>query len=389
VIIQLNQFFRLKDCRYHKKGKVFLLFLFLFTISYGSSIDYFSNDFRDKNNTIYLTNQTDIKSNKLNIKVFDNKWINLPSHIKSNSIFGYMNFEAYYTFNNIKLGIMQRKSIDLKVNEGFMQTWDNIDDGFTGLLNQNSIGNSIDNINIKGSVDYIYTKGIFLQKVMNYHNHSVSTRFNYFNGKDMQYLNINGDNNKHFKMSLDYYYTKKNRISKNTDHQDNFNGVGYGMDIEYIYRKNKLYFYGGIFNIGSFIKWKNITYMHYDFNSQMIYMGEDGYNHYRPFASGYYKYNIDFKQKIPMYYKTTIDYKLDDIYNIGLNTDFYSNNSYNELYFTTLLLSSKIKVGYIYENRNIICGINYYNFQFELSNKFGSNHQTVFKGAYKIAFLTL
>jgi hypothetical protein len=165
--------------------------------------------------------------------------------------------------------------------------------------------------------------------------------------------------------------------------------VGYGMDIEYIYRKNKLYFYGGIFNIGSFIKWKNITYMHYDFNSQMIYMGEDGYNHYRPFASGYYKYNIDFKQKIPMYYKTTIDYKLDDIYNIGLNTDFYSNNSYNELYFTTLLLSSKIKVGYIYENRNIICGINYYNFQFELSNKFGSNHQTVFKGAYKIAFLTL
>jgi hypothetical protein len=368
-------------------------YLSLLFLTSTLNANYLSNDFRDKSNKFYLSNTTDLVSNQLTLKTFDNKWQKLPNYTIDNKIFGYTNTQAYYTFNNFTIGLFKRKIVDLEVNDGFIETWYKIENDFSGLLSNETIGSTIDDVSIKGNASFLDTNGIFISKIYRYYDNLFNIRLNYFKAKDFQYLDIYGQNSNTFNMGFDYYYASKNRISKDKDHDDTYSGEGYGFDLEYIYAHNKYYFYTGIFNIGASIHWKNITKMHYDFDSGYRYIGADGLWKYKDssktsFGTGYYKYNTTFVQDLPMYLKSTFDYCLNNNnYNIGINLDYYKNDIYSEPYITMKLLDKLYtRIGYLLENKISIFGLKYKDYYIEVSNKLGSSDNTVLSGGFKIYY---
>ena len=123
--------------------------------------------------------------------------------------------------------------------------------------------------------------------------------------------------------------------------------------------------------------------MHYSFNSNTVYIGDDGYKHNRPFGVGYYKYNQKYTQKISPYIKTKLIYKLYPNTYIGDLVDIYKNFYANELFITQKYSIFNFKLAYILENKIAIFGFSTNNYNIEISNKF-STSDTVLKLNYKI-----
>ena len=369
-----------------KKNLIILLFLCFYSSNlYG--LNYLENDFRDRSNSTYLNGILDIKSNSLNINIVEQKWDTLPEHKNINSAYGKLYFDIYHNFKNIKIGIFKDLNINYKVNSGFIQTLYHAKKDFTTLLNKNDIGNSIEYIDISGYLTYIQSEGFFLQKVISYsQNHFFGLKFKLFKVNEIQYLNTSGSNSSEkFDMSFDYYYSDKNFISKNNLHDDSYKGYGYIFDLEYIYEKENLYIYASILNLNSTIKLNSITHMHYDFDSQTIYKGDDGYNHYKPFGVGYYKYNIDFKYKLPKSYKATINYKLNNTVSIGNNTNIYNDITFNESYIKIKRANYSYKLGYLYENKDIKLSLYFKNITLDITNNFAKSNKIITAG-YKVIF---
>jgi hypothetical protein len=321
----------------------------------------------------------DIKSNSLEINLFDNKWSSIPQHEKENHVIGDIYFDTHYIKDDIKIGIFRQKNIDISMNSGFIQTLYYSSNDFSTLLNSNNIGSEITSKNIEANANYFDTKGMYIEKKFDLDSkHTIKTKFKLYKAKDIQYLNLQGSNDNRFLMSFDYYYSKTNKISKNNNHDNNYSGQGYGLDLEYIYKNNDLYFNFGIFNINSYINWKSITHMYYDFDSQTVYKGDDGFNHIKPFGVGYYKYNIDYKQKIPIKYKVILDYKIDNSISIGDNIDFDKNIMFNEIYIQKEYINNlNTKIGYIYELQNIIFGLKYKTYSIEISNDIKTSNRVI------------
>lgn len=117
--------------------------------------------------------------------------------------------------------------------------------------------------------------------------------------------------------------------------------------------------------------------MHYDFDSQTIYLGEDGYNHYKQFGSGYYKFDINYKQKIPFYSKATIDYSIKDDISLGHNFQAFNRIYCNEPYITYALASKKFKLGYSIESQNINFGLYLKYISIEVSNNLSMDENVI------------
>ena len=383
MVHQKQDYNILKYYKKKSKEKVVLLFLFL-CITNLYSVEYFENDFRDNTNKFYTTSSTDIKSNKLNIKDFSHKWDKLPIYKESNQFYGNSDFKIYYTFSKFNFGLLHRETLNGYMNDGFIKTWYQIENNFSGLLSNNSIGAGIGNVEIDGLVNYFKSSGLYVQKVIRKSNHYFSGKLNFLYGKELQDLKVVGKNTTdRFLLSFDYYYSESNRITK-FEKENQFKGYGASIDLEYIYKNDDLYLYIGALDLGGFIQWDGITFMHYDFDSKVIYKGLDGYNHYKPFGTGFYKYDRKYVQKILPTYKTSIDYKVNNIFNIGLNTSLFDDSFYNETYITSKTDNFALKVGYLVENKNLVIGCKYKDFMIELSNKLGSSDVKTFTAEYKI-----
>jgi len=357
-------------------------------------MDYLANDFRDKEHTTHLRGKIDLKSDSLPLDIFEDDWDSLPSHSKTNSAFGGTYFDLYYNFYDIKLGLFQEKDLNLNINDGFIQTWYGASNDFTILLNKTTIGDEIDYLPIKGEANYYYTKGLYLQKILRLTNKQYfSLKAKLYDAKDMQVIKVNGSNsNKQFKLSVDYYFSNKNMLIKEKFQDDQYSGKGYGFDLEYIYNNDYLYIYAGILNIRSHINWNSITHFQAEFDSNF---GYDEQNNYKPFGTKSYTHDINYKQKIPIYYKTTIDYKLNKSISIGDNINGYKDIYFNEFYTNFKINKYRYKLGYIYESKNIIFGalfedIKFYdtklnNIYLEISNKYGTSTKTI-QAKYHISF---
>jgi len=123
--------------------------------------------------------------------------------------------------------------------------------------------------------------------------------------------------------------------------------------------------------------------MHYSFNSNTVYIGDDGYKHNRAFGEGYYIYNQKYTQKISPFIKTKLNYKLSQNTYIGDLVDIYENFYTNELFITQKYSIFNFKLAYILENKTALFGFGTKNYYLEVSNKFSTSN-TVLKLNYKI-----
>jgi len=306
----------------------------------------------DLNTTSFgISGSLDIKSDSLPLNIFEKEWSTLPEHKVSNNAFGGISYEAFWKIDDLKIGVFEEISIDMFMNDGFIETWFEASKDFSTLLGMRGIGNSLRNFPIQASVDYFESEGLYLEKLFVLNAQQFSGKIKFHHAKNIQLLRLNGSNqNGDFATTFDYYYTKKNYISKNRSNSDDGSGVGYSVDLEYTSKPfANLNVYLGIINALSSLKWSGVALMHYDLDSSKP-LGE-------PFGVGYYKYNQTFNQTLPIYGKMKIDYELTDNLSIGNNTDANKNTLFNEVYGKTKYREYSFKVGKIIEANQFIFGL--------------------------------
>lgn len=343
--------------------------------------NFLENDFRDYNATYNFQASLDAKSNELFFNTFDKKWNTLPSHSKENKAFGELSLSAFISFDAWRVGAFNQKLAQIGINDGFIETWYAADKDFFTLLGMSDINQELRPSPISGSGVYISSSGLFLQKMITLNSkHHISMKTKLHVSDDLQSIKIKGKSDSEgFKGSLDYCYAQENLVSKRPDRDDS-KGLGYSVDIEYIYDNDTFYIYLGVFNLHSFIYYQDVTLMHYDFDSQIVYEGEDGYKHSKPFGVGYYKDNISLKQKIPQYYKGSINYQHSSKISIGNNVNIYDQLFYNEPYLNVKLGDGRYKLGYVLESKEFVFASYFENMSFSVSNRFGSDNNLLVAG---------
>lgn len=321
----------------------------------------------------------DPKSNKLLFNVFDHNWDTIPEHEKENYAFGVTYADLYYSFDSYKIGVFWQKTAVIDMDEGFLETWYYADKDFNTLLHKEDIGSNFQPAHIGGEANYYDSYGIYLQKVYTINkNNFLSLKLKMHYPKVMQYLSVSGYNTQsRFVGGFDYYYSDENYISKSLEKPQNPKGYGYGVDLEYIYKQEDLYIYAGLLNIGGRIHWSGLTKMHYDFDSKTIYKGSDGFNHLKPFGSGRYEYDVSYIQKMPLFYKASLDYQLNDSVSVGNNLAGQEKNVFNEPYVTCKVLQTRFKLGYIYKADTVVFGFFMNHLKLELSNKLGPSNKAI------------
>lgn len=351
------------------------------------SLSFYSYDFRDTNGSINLRATLDAQSNKLPFNIFDKEWKEIPAHKRSNDAFGQVYADAYVDYDGLKFGVFGEKLAQVDINEGFFQTLFYAKKDFFQLLLNKDIYKTMQENPINGKATSYNSYGVYVQKVFKpKESHFISLKLKLHYANQLHDIKVNGytDNTK-FIGNFDYYYSQKNLISKRETQSDTPRGIGYGLDLEYIYQKDKWYFYIGGYNLGSNIYWKNVTLMHYEFNSEVVYKGTDGYNHYRPFGKGQYKYNLTFKQKLPQYYKTSLNYEVAPYLSIGTNIKIYEKLYVTEPYINAKLYFLRYKLGYQLQDNTLLFALYYKYFNLEISNKFSPSNDAL-QAQLKISF---
>jgi len=343
------------------------------------SFDYYKHNFLDSNNTYHFRANANPKSNILYFNTFEKDWQNLPDHKEENIAFGTAYADLYYTFENYKFGTFWEKSATIAMDEGLIQTWYYANKDFNTLLHMQDIGNNISATSINGNANYYESYGIYLQKTLSLNNENfLSLKMNLLFPKNMQNLTVAGYNTStRFVGSFDYYYSDKNHISKSLEKTNNAKGYGYGIDIEYIYKTEKLYIYGGLLNVGGKIHWSGLTKMHYDLDSKTVYLGSDGFNHRKPFGVGKYEYNVDYTQTLPLFYQASLDYKIGRYFSFGNNLNGYKNVIFQEPYITCKIVENRLKLGYIYDAKRLVFGFFMKHLKLEFSNKIGPANRAI------------
>ncbi|MEA1983634.1 MAG: hypothetical protein U9N39_08810 [Campylobacterota bacterium] len=351
------------------------------------ALSHYSYDFRDINATVNFTINLDAKSNKLPFNIFDQEWKEVPVAQKSNRAFGQVYTDVYVDYEGLKIGVFGEKIAEVEINDGFIDLWYSAQKDFLQLLVSKDIYKTIEPNSIKGEANYCNPYGLYLQKVfaLNSSNFlSVKLKLNY--ADEMQYIKVNGyTNSEKFSGSLDYVYAQENYISNTNNKRQGPMAIGYGVDIEYIYNRDKLYVYLGAYNLASSMYWSNVTHMHYDFDSEVIYKGDDGYNHYKPFGVGNYKYNQSFRQKLPVYYKASLNYEFYDSFALGNNFKLYNQMYSNEPHVNFKIYNGRYKLGYQIEDNIFLFGTYFRNVNFEVANKFGLE-DNVLQANIKLSF---
>jgi len=370
--------------------------------SYLNAVNFLSNDFRVDANSTNFSSLVDAKSNKLTFDLFEREWEYIPSDKKNNSAYGDIYFDVYKDYDGLRLGLFSQKQADIEINNGFLQTWFYVKQDFESLLLSDDLNENIDDLPVAGEGNYHDSYGFYIQKVLDLSdNHHLSLKLKVYISNELHNITVDGEtNSSRFTASLDYYYNKENLITKDKLSSPSSYGVGYGIDVEYIYNPDKLYIYLGGFNLGSKIYYKDVTKMHFDFDTKRIYLGEDGYNHYKPFGVGYYEENISFVQKLKAYYKSAINYEVYDNIFLGYDLDIYSSMKFNGLNIGTQIYKSKYKLSYVVENKTLAFGayfkdieiplpydtkISFKAFNLELTNKISTSGNYI-AGACRVSF---
>ena len=303
----------------------------------------------------------------------------MPNHTQNNIAFGTVYADVYYAFESFKIGAFYEQTALVELNDGFIETLFYAKNDFNTFLHLDTINTQLRDVTLEGSANYYKTKGMYIQKIFSVqHTHFISLKAKLLLSDEIQDIKLDGSNTQaRFEAGFDYYYRTKNYVSHNEGGSDSSYGYGYGFDLEYIYNNEALYIYAGLLNIGATLYWDGINKMHYDFDSKTIYLGKDGYNHRKPFGVGYYKYDINYKQDLPMFYRGSLNYEFNTIVSLGANLNGYKEYYFNELYCNIKLYNTRWKVGYINEASTLIFGAYFDHFNVEISNNFSFSQQVM------------
>jgi hypothetical protein len=349
---------------------VFLTLLFTSQILFAQN--YYFHDFRDANSSYKLNAVLDVKSDNLPLDFFESDWKDYDKRKKDNSAFGVASIEVSAILNNFTFGVFRQKTSNIYMNNGLIETIYESDKSFSNILGNSDIYKNLEDGPIRGKANDFDSFGVFFEKkikLKKYHYLMAKLKLHYATG--LNNIHIKGHTtDSNYKATVDYYYSDKNLLSNAKNQSSDTRGYGYTLDVSYIYQQDKIYFFLGAYNLASYIYWKNISLMHYDLDSETIYVGEDGYNHYKPFGVGYYKYNIGYKQKVPSYLKSSINYDFMSHLAFGDNISIYDKMHYNELYTNLKVGPARYKLGYVVENYNLIFGFYYKKLLFEMSRGF-------------------
>ena len=317
---------------------LFPLFLFAYKFNIYSDINFYSD--------------------KLYFDVFSSKWKSMPSDKNINRVLDFSKTGIEYKNFGIKL---ESDGI-IKINRGFIETWYWAREDFNTLLKRSDIGYYITTPKIYGILNYAeYYAAYFKTNSQN-----IRIVFNFLKGKRLDYIKVNGTNNKNrFLADLVYVYTGRNFIT-NTCNGGDFSGYGMGIDMSSEYRYKNFFAFLGVYNILGFIDWRGVNYMYYHFDSNTTYVGEDGYLHQKPFGVGYYKRSYSFFQKLPIFFKYNLVYNLKKT-NMGSSGIFSSGNFFNMPFLEYKIKSFFIKTGYILESKMMVFGVKRKNWMIEFS----------------------
>ena len=363
--------------QFFKRGAYALLFFFL-SLS-AQNIPYCKHDFREKSDTYHIVASFYPKTNELELNTFDKKWDVMPQFKQDNIAYGTLYGDVHYTNKDWKIGMFYENGMFLSFNKGFGETWYKTDKDFNTLLHFQDINTKLESVPIRGNGVYYKIGGLFLQKSFEpFTHHYVAVKLKLFGSNEVQEIALSGLNTRQrFIGAFDYWYKRRNYISKEEPTAEDLNGYGYSVDLEYIYSNDLFYFYGGVMNVAGKIRYDSATKMHYEFDSQTTYRGKDGYNHRKPFGQGYY---IDQKLSVdmPIYYRSAFDISPENFFSFGDNMEGYKGTFFNELYFTVQPFAHvRLKAGYIYEAKTTVFGVYLKHLSIEISNNFSFSQQIV------------
>ena len=363
---------------------MFFALLFLSIPLFSQS--YFYKDFRDANISYKLNAVLDVKSDNLPLDFFDTHWKDYNKRRENNSAFGVASITATQNMQYFSFGFFRQKTSKIYLNSALIEVMHNSENDFANILLYHQLYKDIGTAPLKGDVNDFDSFGVFVEKKFHpllHHYFDVKLKLHY--ATDFNYIKIKGDSTSDaFHGTLDYYYKNENRISHAKNQSSNSYGYGYSVDLSYIYNRDKFYFYFGIYNIGSYIFWRNVSLMHYYFDSNTICVGADGYKHYKPFGVGHYSYNINFTQQIPIHADSSVNYEITKNIAVGDNISLYEKMHYNELYANVKIASFRYKLGYVAENYNLIFALYHKNFKFEISRGFNTSNKIL---QFKCEFL--
>ena len=354
---------------FQKLREIHLVSLFLLFSSSLNAVDFLYNDFSSDKDHFSLILSADIKTKNLSLSPLekDSKDIyEIDSTKKAINGYGKDYYAFAYNFSHFQFGIFKAREIRVDVTSGLNGAWSSAEEDFFLFLSQ-KYDVEEDSRSVDGDFSYYNSYGFFLQNYWKLtKNTSLNLRVKFHNATNMDTIKVRGTQEEYFVASLDHYYVKKNLLTTQKVDSPHAQGYGYSLDLEYTYHPDDFYLYIGFTNIESFIFWKNLSFMHYDFDSEVIYVGDDGYNHYKPFGQGEYKYDVSYTQRLPFYTTLSMDYRYNEQFAFGSLTQYH----HKDLYFNELFTryKNRYKLGYIIENQVMTFGFYLSNFSLELSN---------------------
>jgi len=323
--------------------------------------------------------EANLYSDQLKFDVFNDKWDSLPSKKEMNHLIDHSYFQASYSQNGYVFGMDYFSDGIVKLNRGFIETWYYGENNFFTILKKSDLGYYVTDPSLYALMNYSEYVSVFAGKRFEFKNSSFQVRFHILKGVKLHYIKLTGSNtNDRFLADLEYYYTDENILTGDYNNQSS-DSIGTKIDISYRYKKGRWEFFAGADNILGFIKWKNIAYMYYNFDSNTKYIGDDGYYHYRPFGVGKYTYGVTYTQKLPYFINYAFSYSFSKHFKIG-DEGIYSYGGYYNLFYG---LYRHFKFGYIPENGNIVLGTVWNGFKLELSNNI-KEHSTLIKALLEI-----
>jgi len=166
----------------------------------------------------HITTDINLYSDKLYFDVFSHKWEELPSDKSTNRAINFSNMAIYKNYQKFSIGYRYRSEGILEINKGFIETWYYASNDFNTLTKKSDIGYFISEPDIYGILNYYQMDSIFYKRFLKNNNSILSLTFNILRGKQLQYMEVKGNNEKdRFITDIDYYYTDKNLLLKNME----------------------------------------------------------------------------------------------------------------------------------------------------------------------------
>lgn len=313
------------------KYLLFIIFSRVVIFGYSFGEYYFSQN--KTASQYYLFSNASITNAKFDYLIGKERKINFKPPIN-------VEFQTTFTLSNklnntYEFGYFDTSQMYLYINSGFVYALDYLDGNKDDTSRYNSI-------KVNG---YLYgVNGIYLKKIFD----NYFIKLNYINGKEFNQVSFTGflqeGANERYIINSKHHYSYKNYITHDIVKPKDIFGTGYGMDIGYFNTYKNIKYIFQIENLG-YIIWKNIPYYSAITDNQVIYLGDDGYNHYKPLIKARYSTT---KRKY---------FKLIPYYIFALKRDDFSfvwkNIQDINYYFISNQISQDIKLGYFINSKDL------------------------------------